>query len=121
MSDYAIKSIDELAVHQGIVRLAGAELGVGAFGLQVLDLPPGFEHYPEHDHAEDGQEEVYVVLDGAGEVRIDGDAVPVAPGALVRVGAGTRRKLEPGRDGLKVLAIGRTRDGAYERPEDFRL
>jgi mannose-6-phosphate isomerase-like protein (cupin superfamily) len=121
MSDYAIKSIDELtAIHGGSVKLAGAELGVEAFGLQVLDFPPGFEHYPEHDHAADGQEEVYVVLRGGGEFSIDGERVPVAPGRIVRIGPASRRKLEPGAEGVRVLAIGCTPNG-YERPEDFRL
>jgi uncharacterized cupin superfamily protein len=121
MSDYAIRSIDELAaIHGGAVKLAGAELGVGAFGLQVLDFPPGFEHYPEHDHAADGQEEVYVVLHGGGEFLIDGERVPVAPGGMVRVGPSSRRKLEPGAEGVRVLAIGCAPNG-YERPEDFRL
>jgi mannose-6-phosphate isomerase-like protein (cupin superfamily) len=121
MSDYAIRSIDELAaIHDGAVKLAGAELGVQAFGLQVLDFPPGFAHYPEHDHAEDGQEEVYVVLRGGGEFAIDGERVPLAPGRMVRIAAGTRRKLEPGDEGVRVLAIGCTPNG-YQRPEDFRL
>jgi mannose-6-phosphate isomerase-like protein (cupin superfamily) len=121
MSDYAIRSIDQLAaIHGGAVKLAGAELGVEAFGLQVLDFPPGFAHYPEHDHAQDGQEEVYVVLNGGGEFLIDGERVAVGPGRLLRIGPSSRRKLEPGAEGVRVLAIGCPPNG-YERPEDFRL
>jgi oxalate decarboxylase/phosphoglucose isomerase-like protein (cupin superfamily) len=37
--------------------------------MQVLDLPPNLsEGYPEHDHAETGQEEVYAVLRGSGRM-----------------------------------------------------
>jgi uncharacterized cupin superfamily protein len=55
------------AIHHDLVKLAAAELGVESFGMQVLDLPPDFREYPEHDHADDGQEEVYVVLRGSGQ------------------------------------------------------
>ena len=62
MADYAVKRIDDMdAIYGGAFKRARAELGIRSFGLQVLDLPPNADSYPEHDHAEDGQEEVYVV------------------------------------------------------------
>src|SRR5579871_6685986 len=74
MSGYTRRSIDEMrSLHDGAIRLAGAELGVESFGIQVLDFPAGFSDYPEHDHAEDGQEEVYVVLRGQADFVIDGE------------------------------------------------
>jgi mannose-6-phosphate isomerase-like protein (cupin superfamily) len=122
MDGYRSKSIDELAsIHDGAVKLAGAELGVESFGLQVLDFPAGFSHYPEHDHQGDGQEEVYVVLRGSAEFQVGGERVPVAAGGLLRVAPETRRKLEPGPSGVRILAIGCAPDGTYERPDDFRL
>jgi mannose-6-phosphate isomerase-like protein (cupin superfamily) len=118
---YTRKTIDELeSIHHGAVKLAGAELGIRSFGMQVLDFPAGFAQYPEHDHAEDGQEEVYVVLDGQADFVVDGDEVTVSPGQMLKVDAGTKRKLYPGSDGVRVLAIGCTPGGVYERPEDFR-
>jgi mannose-6-phosphate isomerase-like protein (cupin superfamily) len=122
MSGYAVKSIDEMqGIHDGLVRLAGAELGIESFGLQVLDFPPDFAHYPEHDHAADGQEEVYVVLHGSGAFEIDGERVTVDEGQMVRIEAPSRRKLHPGSEGIRILAIGSAPGGTYERPEDFRL
>jgi len=122
MSRYTARAIDELqSIHHGIVKLAGAELGVESFGLQVLDLPAGFADYPEHDHSEDSQEEVYVVLRGSAEFTVDGEQVPLDAGGMLRVPAGSRRKLEPGPDGVRILAIGCTPGRAYERPEDFQL
>jgi mannose-6-phosphate isomerase-like protein (cupin superfamily) len=121
-SGYSVKAIDELAsIHHGIVKLAGAELEVESFGLQVLDFPAGFDAYPEHDHAEDGQEEVYVVLRGSADFTIDGELVPAERGRLLRIGAGSRRRIDAGPDGVRILAIGCPREGSYERPEDFRL
>jgi len=121
MKGFTLKRIDELgSINHGAVKLAGDELGVQTFGLQVLDLPPGFEDYPEHDHAHDGQEEVYVVLSGSAELSIDGEHVPAEAGSLVRVEPESKRKVVPGPAGVRVLAIGRAaRD--YERPDAFRL
>ena len=67
MGDYTAKRVDDMeAVYRGGFKRARAELGVKAFGMQVLDMPALLEAYPEHDHAESGQEEVYVVLRGGG-------------------------------------------------------
>ena len=118
---YTTKTIDELeSIHHGAVKLAGAELGIESFGMQVLDFPPGFSDYPEHDHAEDGQEEVYVVLRGQAEFVIDGDLVTISEGEMLKVDAASRRKLQPGHDGVRILAIGCTPRATYQRPESFR-
>ena len=122
MNGLTMRRIDELpAINDGAVRLAGDELGVSSFGLQVLDLPGGFAHYPEHDHAHDGQEEVYVVLDGAAEFEVAGERVRAERGSLLYVAPDARRKLLPGPDGVRVLAIGCVPGGRYERPDAFRL
>ena len=122
VSNYTVKSIEELeAIHHGAVKLAGAELDIRSFGLQVLDFPAGFSDYPEHDHADDGQEEVYIVLRGSAEFRIDGQELAVGAGEIVRVAPAARRKLLPGGDGARILAIGCAADRPYVRPEAFRL
>ena len=113
--------VDELeSIHHGAVKLAGAELGIRSFGIQVLDFPAGFADYPEHDHAQDGQEQVYVVLEGGADFVVDGEEMTLTCGQMLKVDAGSRRKLYPGNDGVRVLAIGCTPGGVYERPEDFR-
>lgn len=122
MDGFTLKRIDGLAsINHGAVKLAGDDLGVQSFGLQVLDLPGGFADYPEHDHSEDGQEEVYVVLAGTAEFDIDGRRVDAAAGGMLRVDPAARRKLVPGPDGVRILAIGCVPGGGYERPESFRL
>ena len=78
MDGFTVKAIDEMeAINDGLTKLAGAELGVESFGMQVFDFSPGFPDYPEHDHSHDGQEEVYVVLRGSAEFELDGERVPV--------------------------------------------
>ena len=122
MEGHAVRTIDELpSIHDGAVKLAGAELGIRSFGLQVLDFPPGFAHYPAHDHVGDGQEEVYVVLHGRADFELNGELVPAGAGTILRVDPATRRSLTPGPEGVRILAIGCTTDARYERPEGFRL
>ncbi|MBV9002451.1 MAG: cupin domain-containing protein [Solirubrobacterales bacterium] len=118
---YTVKTIDELeSIHHGAVKLAGDELGIRSFGLQVLDFPAGFSDYPEHDHAEDGQEEVYVVLRGQADFAVDGEHVTISQGEMIKVDATSKRKLQSGEEGVTVLAIGSTPGAAYQRPEAFR-
>jgi mannose-6-phosphate isomerase-like protein (cupin superfamily) len=122
MADYTAKRIDDMeAVYLGAFKRARAELGVEAFGMQVMDLPPNLEGHPEHDHAESGQEEVFVVLRGGGEVEIDGERVPIDPETIVRVGPGAKRKLWPGEEGMRVLALGGVPGKAYEAPDITKL
>src|SRR6185312_2391969 len=122
MADYAVKSIDEMeAVYLGGMKRARAELGVESFGMQVIDLPPNFDQYPEHDHSESGQEEVYVVLRGGGQIAIGGEQVPLEVDRILRVGPGEKRKVVSGPEGIRLLALGGTPGQAYEAPEVSRL
>jgi mannose-6-phosphate isomerase-like protein (cupin superfamily) len=122
MNGFTLKQIDQLSsINHGAVKLAGDELGVRWFGLQVLDFPAGFTDYPEHDHAGDGQEEVYVVLAGSAEFTVAGERVEAHAGSLVRVDPEARRTLLPGADGVRLLAIGCAPGGAYQRPDAFRV
>src|SRR5688500_363044 len=94
MADYAVRRIDEMeAIVRGSFKKARAELGVSSFGIQVIDMPPNVDAYPEHDHSHDGQEEVYLAMRGAGQSEIDGERHPLDPDTMVRVSAGTKRKL----------------------------
>lgn len=122
MSGYAVKRIDEMeAIYMGSFKRARAELGVESFGMQIIDLPPGYEHYPEHDHAEDGQEEVFMALRGAGEIEIDGERFPLDTDHVARVSAGTKRKLWPGPEGVRVLVLGGIPGEAYQAPDVSKL
>ena len=117
MGEYTVKRIDELeAIYGGSFKRARAELGVSSFGMQVLDLPPSVTGYPEHDHGQDGQEEVYVVLRGSADMEISGDHVTIDPETLVRVAAGTKRKVVPGDKGVRLLVIGGIPGRVYEAP-----
>jgi hypothetical protein len=131
--DLTYSRIDEIDAIEGVLdgikmHRVAAELGVSAFGISIVDLEPGADQYPEHDHAEDGiggrmfakrpqqlgQEEVYVALRGSGALEADGEVYPIDADHIVRVGSSVVRKITPGPDGLRLLAIGATPGEAYE-------
>ena len=107
MSSYAVKNIDEMeAVFRGAFKRARAELGVESFGMQVIDMPPNYENYPEHDHTHDNQEEVFLVMRGGGEIEIEGERFPLDGNHIARVGPETKRKIWPGPEGIRVVILG---------------
>lgn len=120
MGDYTVKRFDEMEpLLGGFFLRARASLGASAFGMQVLQMgPDGGSFYPNHDHADTGMEEVYVVLSGDAEFEIEGEdaRVKAGPETAVRVGAATHRKIHPGPDGVRILAIGGIPGGVYEPP-----
>ena len=115
MTDYTAKQIKDMeaAFGGGFVK-ARAELGVSAFGMQMIQMPPDYADYPDHDHAESGQEEVFVTLGGSGWMEIDGERVAMDPETMIRVGAETKRKVIAGPQGIRMLVIGGTPGAAYE-------
>ena len=92
MADYTAKRIEEMeaAFGGGFVK-ARAELGVSSFGMQVIRMPANYDDYPEHDHAHDRQEEVYVALQGSGLIDVDGERVELDKDVFVRIGPGAKR------------------------------
>jgi mannose-6-phosphate isomerase-like protein (cupin superfamily) len=112
---FTIKRVDEMEAHYaGTFKLARAELGVTSFGLQVIDLPANVDAYPEHDHTENGQEEVFVVLSGEGLIELDGETHPLEPRTIVRMAPEVTRKLVTKDSPLSVLALGGVPGKAYE-------
>jgi len=117
MADYTAKHIDELeGFYKGLFLKARAELGVQSFGMAVVELDPGSDAHPDHDHSAAGQEEVFVVLRGTGEITVDGETVALDPETIVRVGPEAKRKITPGPEGMRLIALGGVPGKAYEAP-----
>jgi mannose-6-phosphate isomerase-like protein (cupin superfamily) len=123
MAKYNVKKIDDMeAVFGGSFKRARAELGVESFGMQVIDMPPNIdEQYPEHDHSDDGQEEVYIALRGAAEIDIEGERLRLDPDTMVRVGPGVSRKIRTGSEGVRLLALGGCAGEPYKAPDVTQL
>ena len=114
MTDVTVKTIDDFDNYGGQFYYAGKGLGVTAWGMNLERLPAGWADFPDHDHAEEGQEEVYVVLEGDGTLHADGETWQLGRGTFVRAGAEQRRRIVPGEQGITLLALGGTPGRAYE-------
>lgn len=111
MADATVMSLDEMdSMYDGLALRARASLGVTSWGMQVFNLPPNFDRYPNHHHGEGevdpGQEEVYIPLAGSATLELDGERHVLEPGVWARVGVEQLRRLVPGPDGFRFLAIG---------------
>lgn len=133
MADLTHARIEEIEAIEGFFEgikfhKAAAGLGVSAFGISIIDLAPGADEYPEHDHSPEGiggrmfakrpeqlgQEEVYVALRGSATLEADGERYPIDQDHIARVGPAVKRKIVPGPEGIRLLALGATPGRPYD-------
>lgn len=84
----------------------GRALGTQKLGCRLVVVPPGKRAWPYHLHH--GNEELFVILEGQGTLRYDGERYPVKPGDVIStpVGPGTAHQLIASSDGeLRYLAL----------------
>jgi len=109
---YSAGHIDAMGDQYGF-RKVRRELGVSAFGVNVIAMPPGTSG---GFHWHDEQEELYFVHAGRAEFEFgDGTKVTLGPGGVLRVDAGTRRKMANGGDEDLVVYIVGGKDGYVGR------
>lgn len=118
MADVTVKRLDEFeAVFGGGFLRVRAGLGVSSFGIAVMELPPNYSDYPEHDQTHDNQEEVYSLLSGRATLLVGGEEIALEPGVWVRVGMDEKRKIVTGDEPARILAVGGSPGAAYDPPE----
>lgn len=111
MVDVTVASFEEMEpIYEGICRRARAALGVTGWGMQMMSLPPNWDGYPNHRHDagvdDANQEEVYIPLEGSGVLQADGEVFELRPGMMARVGPEQFRRIVPGDEGIRFLALG---------------
>ncbi len=112
MSDYTIVNLGDVEnvapkfqMPEGMdVRFPKRDLGctIGAVGVEKL--APRIRIPFGHKHAT--QEELYVVAEGSGRVKIDDEIRDLNTWDILRVGPGTMRNFEAGPDGITLIAFG---------------
>jgi mannose-6-phosphate isomerase-like protein (cupin superfamily) len=118
---HAFGSLDELGDGYGFRKIR-APLGVTAFGVNAIVMPPGAEGIY---HYHDTQDELYFVHRGTARFEVDGEARELGPGGLCHVESTTPRKLTSvGDDDLVVFIVGGSggyveRDGQLVNPDDL--
>jgi uncharacterized cupin superfamily protein len=99
-------------------RLVRRTLELRAFGINVVDIPPG-EQIPEHNETGRDQEEVFYVLGGNPTLVIDGEDHPASTGTFARLDpVHSRTVRNDGEEPASVLIISAPRSSGYE-PMDW--
>jgi mannose-6-phosphate isomerase-like protein (cupin superfamily) len=117
---YAFGSIDEMG--DGVFRKVRRELGVTAFGVNVLVLAPGIVGRP---HYHDEQDELYFVHKGRARFEVGGESRELGPGSFLHVESTTpRRVTSVGDEDLVMLVVGAQdgyvgRDGHLAEPGTY--
>ena len=97
----AAQRFDARAAH------VSGRLGARQLGYNITAVPPGMCAFPYHNHRVN--EEMFLVLEGTGEVRIGSERYPVRRGDIVACPAGGRETahqfINTGNDELKFLAV----------------
>lgn len=112
MSGYSLTTLDELGDDYGFRKVRRA-LGVTAFGVNAVVMPPGF---PGFHHWHDTQDELYFVHRGRARVEIGDEVHELGEGGLLHVESTTRRTVSNASDSedLVLLVVG-GKDGYVER------
>jgi quercetin dioxygenase-like cupin family protein len=121
---YAVANLDDLGDGPGFRKIR-KELGVTAFGVNAIVLPPS---YATGSHYHDEQEELYFLHSGRIEIEFgDGSTQQLDPGGLAWVDAPTPRKvrnLSDSEDAVYVVVGGKDgyvgRDGKLSEGETHR-
>jgi mannose-6-phosphate isomerase-like protein (cupin superfamily) len=113
---YALANVESLADGPGFRKIR-RELGVTAFGVNAIEIPPGYE---TGSHFHDEQEELYFVHRGRVQMTFgDGEVRELGPGGLARVDAATVRKVKCLGDEPALYLVAGGKDGYVGR--DGRL
>ncbi len=109
---YAVANLDDLGEGPGF-RKVRKSLGVTAFGVNAIVMPPGIES-GSHFHEE--QEELYFVHRGAIEMEFgDGSVHKLEEGGMARVDASTIRRVRNVGDVDAVYLCAGGKDGYIGR------
>lgn len=111
-SGYAVSSLEEMGEGYGFRKIR-QELGVTAFGINAIVLPPG---QSGRMHCHERQEETYFVHRGEIELRFgDGTRHLLGPGGVARVSAETPRALRNAGSVDAVVVVAGGKDGYVGR------
>ncbi len=102
-----LADVPEVSIADGRWQPLNAPLGITNFGVSAVAMEPGEALDIEHDEAESGHQELYIVVSGRARFRLGDDEVEAGPGDVVAVAdpAETRdyRAVEPG---TRIVCIG---------------
>ena len=106
---WAAGNLDDMGEGPGF-RKVRKELGVTAFGVNAIVIPPG---YTSGRHLHERQEELYFVHRGTVEFLVGEDTVPLGPGGFMRVDPSTVRGIRNPSDSDEAVYVAIGGAGGY--------
>jgi uncharacterized cupin superfamily protein len=98
-------------------KLVRRTLDLGAFGINLVNIPPGGQ-IPEHNETDRDQEEVFYVIGGSPTLVVDGADHPARAGTFARLDPEHRRSMRNDDDEpASVLIASAPRSSGYEPME----
>lgn len=74
-------------------------------GVTVVDCGPGWTN-TEHNHSDDQQEEVYLLIEGQATVTVEDDVIEMEAGDAVRISPDETHQIENGDTDSRFVLIG---------------
>jgi uncharacterized cupin superfamily protein len=104
-----LRGLKDVAEEAGLApdlsaRFGREDLGAERIGISLQRLAPDARQPFGHRHKQD--EEVYVVVSGAGRVKLEDEIVELGQWDAIRVAPETMRCFEAGPEGLEYLGFG---------------
>jgi quercetin dioxygenase-like cupin family protein len=100
---HSLVNYDDVDPVGGGLHFLRDALDCSNLGVSVLDVEAGWSG-KAHDHADDGEEEVYVLVDGEATVTVGDETVSMSAGDALRVDPETTRRIDADADSLFVIA-----------------
>jgi mannose-6-phosphate isomerase-like protein (cupin superfamily) len=85
-------------------RFTRSALGSKSSGMSYQRYAPDFKSPFAHTHSK--QEEVYVILEGSGRLKVDDEIVELKKWDVILLPPGTVRQWHAGPEGFELLAVG---------------
>jgi tetratricopeptide (TPR) repeat protein len=124
MSGYEVArldEIDEITDGREPLRPIRHHFGITSFGINAwTGREAGDRILNEHDEADDGNEELYIVIRGRAAFELDDERLDAPTGTLVYVRAGVTRTAFADEPGTTILAAGGVPGQAYE-PDGWEI
>lgn len=124
IADLPMRAIGKGSRYGGSAGRVGAVVGMEMLGAQYIVVPPGKAAYPRHNHR--NNEEMFVILEGAGEYQLGDEVWPVRAGDVIAAPAGDATTAHQLRNTstseLRYLAVSTRHDpDVFEYPDSGKF
>ena len=116
-----LKEIEDMALKFDLspdmeARFAREPLESEQAGISYLRLAPSFRMPFGHTHKQ--QEEIYVLVSGTAQIKLDDDVVELRQWDAVRIANDTMRALEGGPEGAELILFGAPNAGSGDAVQE---